>query len=435
MKESATEIFLRAIDKNKPARLIDKKIIVEKNILKIGGESYSLKDHPVYITATGKAAEDMCVALQDKIGVKEERVICIARNSEKNKHEHKQNYFYASHPHPDEKSEHAAAALIDFVERIPEEAVVLFALSGGTSALVSKPAEGISIAEAAEVNKLLLQSGAAIDEINCVRKHLSDIKGGQFLSYFQSGITLIDLVISDVPGDDLESIGSGLTIPDSTTFQDAYHILLEFDLWEKVSKSARNHIEKGLTGETCDTLKPWEEPIENHSSVIIGSAKQFAKSMAKIAEGMGFESYIAEDYYNSSVEKVIEKVIKTIKQTEVNSPQAFIFYGESTVNITGEGKGGRNQEMAMRAAAEIADMEDIVWLSAGTDGIDGPTDAAGAIVDNNTLKHAKDTGLEVERFIKNNDSYHFHKKMYTHLKTGPTGNNLMDVVLVLNNEH
>ncbi len=466
MHQKTKEIFLRAIEENKPTHLIEEKVAVDNTVLKIGEDEWPLQNRPVYIIATGKASAAMSATLQRKLNVVDEHVITVAKASsdpspnpfpfpekisEKGRGTkappcdrvfrseggvgvgrkgQKQNIIYASHPYPDEKSEHAADALLKFIKKIPKNPIVLFALSGGTSALVSKPAEGISIEEIAEINKLLLNSGAAIDEINCVRKHLSDVKGGQLLNYFHPDITLVDLVISDVPGDDLEHIGSGLTIPDSSTFRDAYHILVEFDLWEKMPKPARKHIKKGLAGEASETLKPGEDPIREHTSFVIGSAKNFAKSMGKVAKNMGFQPKVAKSYYNTSIDNVISEVMKNIPG-EVDKPTAFIYYGESTVNITGEGKGGRNQEMALRAAVEIAGMKNIAWLSAGTDGIDGPTDAAGAIVDGSTIQKAKEKGLDIDKFIKENDSYHFHEKMNTHLIIGPTGNNLMDVVLIL----
>ncbi len=433
MKEEE-KIFLRTIDKNKPARLIEEKVSNNSSGLEIDGEHFPLNNHPVYLIASGKASVAMAGALKKKFSIDDEKSICIAReNGSKNKQ--KQKIIYASHPYPDKKSEKAADKLIRFIQQIPKNAIVLFALSGGTSALVSKPADGISIEEIAKVNKLLLNSGASILEINGVRKHLSKIKGGQLLNYFHPNITLIDLVISVVPGDDLEIIGSGLAIPDSTTFQNAYQTLIKYDLWEKLPQPARDHIQKGLSSEVSETLKPGDEPVQKHHSFIIGSARKFAETMGEEALAAGYQPIIAEEYYNGSVERVINKIISDLNnKSDDGTPKAFIYYGESTLNITGGGKGGRNQAMALRAAVKIDGMENITWLSAGTDGIDGPTDAVGAIVDGNTIKKAKEKGFNIHKFIETNDSYHFHSKMNTLLKTGPTGNNLMDVVLVLSSE-
>lgn len=431
MTEDAKRIFFEAIEKNKPAHLIDTAITLQEDGFLIHGQHFSTKNRPVYLIATGKASQSMTSALQNMFNLIDENILCIApfdRNQEP-----KKNLIYASHPYPDGKSKKAADALIKFIKNIPDNAIVLFAISGGTSALVSKPSDGVSMNEIRDVNKMLLHSGASIHEINAVRKHLSAVKGGRLLHCFQPNITLINLIISDVPGDDPQIIGSGLTVSDSSTFEEAKQVLLKYDLWNEVSRSVRHHIEKELDGEISDTLKAGEEPLREHQSVIIGSAQKFARSMSEIAAEMGYEAIVADDYYNASVGEVIKHIMKDIRSVSsgTHNPKAFIYYGESTMRITGVGKGGRNQEMAMRAAVELDGMNNVIWLSADTDGHDGPTDAAGAIVDGTTIQKARKKGLDVDEFIENNGSYHFHKKMRTHLITGVTGNNLMDIILVL----
>jgi len=427
--EEAKNIFLQAIDKNKPGYLIEQTITTQKDGFTIAEQHFSTESRPVYLIATGKASEAMTLFLQEKLGIRDENTICIARFDEDQ--DTKEHIIYASHPYPDDKSEKAAEALIRFAKNIPKQAIVLFAISGGTSALISKPAEGISIDEIRAVNKMLLNSGSSIHEINTVRKHLSAVKGGRLLTYFQSNITLIDLMISDVPGDEPEMIGSGPTITDSTTFQDAYHTLTEYNLWKKIPKAARKHIEKGLTGEVQETPKRGNQTVKDHHTFIIGSGRKLAKSMAEAAEEKGYQPILAENYYNTSVDKVIEQVMIDLNQSGGREPKAFIYYGESTLSITGDGTGGRNQAMALRAAKEIDGRTNTIWLSADSDGSDGPTDAAGAAVSGETIGQAKNRGLNPDEFIKNNDAYHFHEAMQTLIKTGPTGNNLMDVVLIL----
>lgn len=431
MKETAKEIFLEAVGWNTPSHLIEDQVSVVNEILTIEDKHWSIGDRPVYVAAVGKASVAMSSTLQKMVRLPAENMITIAPQPD-DKPQQQSNVYYASHPYPSEQSEQAAEALIQFSKEVPAGALVLFAISGGTSALVSKPVQAISMDAYAELNKLLLNSGADIAQINSVRKRLSQIKGGKLLNYFPSDITLVDLAISDVPGNNLAYIGSGPTIPDTVTFKEVYDILAELELLQKVPTSVYRYLEEGRKEEADESSKRVGQPTQEHDSFIIGSARSFAESLAEIAANRGFEPHLADQYYTDSVKEVINQVMKDVGNHE-NSPQAFIYYGESTANITGAGKGGRNQEMALQAAVKISKLENITWLSADTDGIDGPTDAAGAVVNDSTVEKAQKKGLDVNKFIENNDSYRFHQKMNTHLITGPTGNNLMDAVLVLTN--
>ena len=430
MKELSKKIVLKALDASNPSKLIEDCVSVHTNRITIYGDEWEITNRAdIYIIAIGKAAPEMSGTLKDLLSVDVANVLGISPHSEDKKPDY---CVYASHPTPDKKSREAAEKLLQFINDIPSESMILFALSGGASSLVCKPAEGLKLKHINQVNKLLLESGATIGEINSIRKHMSAIKGGQLLSYFKQDCTLIDLVISDVPGDDLEIIGSGPTTTDASTFEDAHSVLLKYDLWKTIPEAAKVHIQKGLNGEAPETPGPGEDPIENHHSFIIGSAKKFAEEVAGEAEKKGFKTWIADEPYTESVAEVAgmisQKIEDCIEQND--GPYALIFYGESTVKVTGSGKGGRNQELALHGAIHIAGMENVSWLSAGTDGIDGPTDAAGAVVDGKTIEHAKNKGLKAAEFLKKNDSYHFHQQMGTLIKTGPTGNNMMDIVLI-----
>ncbi len=429
MNPLSKQLFLDALEATKPSRLIENTVTRRKNYITVNGSVLRLKDRPVYSIAVGKASRLMAHALKKKLDIPVSNLLCITPD-QKNLETW---CISSSHPVPDVSSREAGDILVHFVESIPSRACVFFLLSGGTSALICKPAKGIHLQDIKRTNTLLLRSGATIHEINCVRKHLSAIKGGQLLSHFKPDCTLIDLVISDVPSDALENIGSGPTIPDSSTFQDAYDILLRNDLWENVPENVRKYIQRGLTGKAPETPKPGEDSLQEHQSFIISSAKIFANTLAKLAKQSGFDTWIASKAYNDDVKKVAEHISRKIKQTgkDQESKRALIFYGESTVEVTGSGKGGRNQELALRGAYKIQGMNNVTWLSAGTDGIDGPTDAAGAIVDGSTIIRAKVKGLSVKQFIHNNDSYHFHKQMGNLFKTGPTGNNVMDIAMIL----
>jgi glycerate-2-kinase len=428
MNKLAKQLFLETLEKTKPSSLVADIITKNENSISVEETTFEYKNRPVYGIAVGKASRQMISTLKEKLSLPPSNLLCITTDQE----DLEDYCISSSHPVPDTDSIKAADTLIRFVENIPSEAVVFFLLSGGTSSLLCKPADEISLQDLKTTNTLLLHSGAAIHEINSVRKHLSAIKGGQLLSYFPQDCTLVDLVISDVPSDNLENIGSGPTIPDSSIFQDVCDTMQRLDLWNQAPESIRKHLKKGLSGEIPETLEPGDDPLREHHSHIIGSGQKFAQTLAKIARQEGFNTWIANKAFNEDVSQVAENIKEKIRQNVSSDTDcALIFYGESTVRVSGNGKGGRNQELALRGALKIEGMDNITWLSAGTDGIDGPTDAAGAIVDGSTIIEAKEKNLDVKEFISENDSYHFHEQMGTLLKTGSTGNNVMDSVLIL----
>lgn len=436
MNPFAKELFLQAIEALKPGHILKEQIQLGEGKLRIAGFDWQLKNGTgIWLIAAGKASIEMAGALEKILGDTLKNGIVVTSYDPE-----KQSPTYAilkgSHPVPDRHSMHAGEQLLKFVQEIPGRSIVINCLSGGASSLLTAPAEGITIEDLNRTYELLNNSGANIREINTVRKHLSKIKGGQLLRYFDSSITLIDLVISDVPDDDLEIIGSGPTTPDSTSYQDTYHVLLEYELWDRLPERIGKHIEKGLDGIVPETLKPGEETIAGHHQIIIGSARKLAEKTAEYSKMKGYNTWIAPEAYNKDVREVardIAGMADTVKKSNgpVLPPAVLVFYGESTVNVKGNGKGGRNQELALTGALETGGNENITWLSVGTDGIDGPTDAAGAIIDGNTIAKAKKEGINPQNFLDANDSYHFHEKAGTLLKTGPTGNNLMDLQIVI----
>ncbi len=430
MKEIAKKIFLDTLEAEHPERLIDTRVDFEKGKLTIEGESFRIKDEQsTFVIAVGKAAYPMARALKEKLGLDSSQMLCITPMNEASE----PWCVSSSHPIPDEKSMEAGRRLLKFIADIPSRSTILFAISGGTSALLCKPAEGVHLEDLNAINNNLLKSGASIGEINAVRKHLSAIKGGQLLTLFNPESTLIDLIISDVPGNKPEIIGSGPTTPDSSTFGGAREALVCYGLWEQAPENVKKHITNGINGKVPETIKPGSDPLRRHESFIIGSPEQFAKTMARIAEKNSFTTWVAAEPFDETVETVAASVYRRIRKGAEKREKltALVFYGESSVKVTGQGKGGRNQELALHGATLIDGMADINWLSAGTDGIDGPTDAAGAIVNERIIKEADKAGLDARDFIRRNDSYRFHEQMGTLLKTGATGNNVTDVVLVL----
>jgi len=420
-------IFRTALDKLEPSLLVDR-------WLSRSGLQF---EHDLWISAVGKASVKMISPFTESSEYRLQSGLVITPDDDSISAKPGFEILKSSHPIPGLHSFQAGKKLVDFAKKIPTDGMLINLISGGASSLAVYPPKGISIDDLACLYDLLIDSGADIYEINTVRKHLSRIKGGQLLKYLNPDLILIDLMISDVPENDPEVIGSGLTIPDSTTYQDAYHILLEYGIWDKAPVSVCDHIEKGIDGIVPETVKPGKDPITDHRSFIIGSARKLAEKIEVLLKKEGYRTAIAEQAYREKTKEVASKIAKRAKSVlkgndpHISIPAALIFYGESTVKITGSGKGGRNQELALHAALEIDGLKNITWLSAGTDGIDGPTDAAGAIVDYNTIKNAEKKGIKVEEYLNKNDSYHFHKKTGTLLKTGPTGNNLMDIQIVI----
>jgi len=425
-------IFKKALDRCSPSVVVSESVSIDQEgNLQLRNQQFAA-GIPVYVLAVGKAAIPMFGAINTILGDRITSSLVITPNWQKASDCPADDVIVSSHPSPDERSVEAGRTTTRFLENIPEESLIIALISGGTSSSLCLPPESIPVDDLNRTFDLLNGSGATIRDINTVRKHCSKLKGGQLLSYLDPKVSLVDLVISDVPNDDLSIIGSGPTTPDSSTFQDAYHILLEYELWERIPDSIRAHVEKGLTGEVPETVKPGRDPIKSHQSYIISSAHDLAETAGDLAENK-CQSYVAEEAYNEDVKDVAAMISNRIDELQDKSlkPLLLIFYGESTVNVAGDGKGGRNQELALLGALKIAGKENVTWLSAGTDGVDGPTDAAGAIVDEKTISRAREKEIDPETYLENNDSYHFHEQMGTLFKTGPTGNNLMDVVLVL----
>tara|TARA_R110002096_G_scaffold170131_12_gene342301 strand:- start:28053 stop:29321 length:1269 start_codon:yes stop_codon:yes gene_type:complete len=343
--------------------------------------------------------------------------------------------FEGSHPYPDENSVSASYELLDLARQIPKDSTVIFCLSGGASALLCIPPYGVEIAEIRTLYKLLLNSGASIQQMNIVRKHVCDLKGGK-LGEELSHVRLVTLIESDVPGDDVSTIGSGPTVPDPSTYTDAISVLKEFKIWDVVPGSIKRHLIFGEEGVIPENPKPDEAHHSNHIVQIVSKSIGLAETISKKLKSHDYEVWVSNEAYSGDIKSVSKQICsKAIKVLSGNDslkkPAALVFHGESTVNVKGSGKGGRNQELALIAALSIEGQHSISMLSIGTDGIDGPTDSAGAIINSLTTLHARKKGISPENILQQNNSYAFHEEMNTHLKIGATGINLMDLQVVL----
>jgi len=341
----------------------------------------------------------------------------------------------AGHPLPDEMGLVGAKEIIGRLSDLNEGDLVIFLISGGGSALLPSPRPGITLKEKQEVTDLLLSCGATIQEINTLRKHLSLLKGGG-LARLVYPATLIALILSDVIGDPLDAIASGPTVPDPTTFDDCARILNRYELWEKVPSSVALHIREGLGGKREETLKEGNPAFEKVYNLIVGNNLLAMKAAQKKAKTLGYRTLMLSSLVEGETREVAKVHAAIAKEVLLSGnpippPACILSGGETTVTLKGRGKGGRNQEFALAAALEIVGREEIVILSAGTDGTDGPTDAAGAFADGQTFTRGKAMGLDPWVSLKENNSYPFFEKLGDLLITGPTGTNVMDLRIML----
>lgn len=416
------------------------KEIVRVSISNSNSHSHSTTDFAVrsdaniWVFGTGKAAPRMAVALEEILGDSIKDGIVISHDISQTQTNIVQQ-FKGDHPLPTSESIAATYELVELAQKTRPGDLVLFCVTGGSSALLALPGGDLGLEDLRQTHHLLLNSGAGIHEINTVRKHLSAVKGGQLLPYFQ-GCQLLNLIISDVPGDNPAFIGSGSTVFDDTTYKDAQAILTERGIWGDLSSHVQNHILAGIKGMKPETVKADDSSYVNPSTFLLGTARKLADTVAKNLEEQQINTWILEESYDEPIGAISKRIsrdaISVLKQDRpVKKPAALIYYGESMVHVTGSGLGGRNQHMALSMALSIEGQHHISLLSVGTDGRDGPTDSAGALVNASTILTARENGLDPEAYLKNDDSYHFFEKTGDHIKMGATGNNLMDLQVVL----
>lgn len=341
--------------------------------------------------------------------------------------------FEAGHPLPDENGFRGTEEIIRLLKKADENTLVLCLISGGGSALLVSPYEGITLAEKQEMTQLLLKAGADINELNTVRKHISKVKGGR-LAEIACPAKVISLILSDVVGDSLDVIASGPTSPDTTTFHDALAVLEKYRLKDKAPQGILDVLNKGVKGGIPETPKESDAVFSNVENIIIGSNKIALEAARKKAEEMGFQTEIISSELTGEARDAGRWLADIARSKSLNSSNrlnCLISGGETTVTVRGNGLGGRNMELALAFSMEIEGIEGITLLSAGTDGTDGPTDAAGAMADGHSVLKARETGLDPEEYLNNNDSYNFFKKIDGLFTTGPTGTNVMDVQIII----
>jgi hydroxypyruvate reductase len=310
-------------------------------------------------------------------------------------------------------------------------------ISGGGSALATWPVEGVSLADLQVATDALLRSGATINELNAVRKHLDRVKGGGIARIAGAKrAQVLSLILSDVVGDPLDVIASGPTSPDSTTFADAWKVIESRGLAENIPSAIREHLLAGRRGEIQDTPKPGDALFERVQNVIVGSNRQAAQAAVKRAEELGFNALLLSTFVEGEAREVARVAAALAKEVvrydqPVKKPACLVWGGETTVTVHGKGKGGRNQELALAAAIALDGWNGVLVKALGTDGTDGPTDAAGAIATGGTVVRARALGIDASVMLADNDAYHFFAPLGDLIITGPTGTNVNDLFFIL----
>jgi len=420
LRKDARAIFRAALDAADPAEAVARHL----------ARGNFTRFRNIYVIGTGKAGASMAQAAERVLG----RRITAGLVNVKYGHVARLRRIELNecgHPVPDARGVAGAGRIAEIARRAGKDDLVVCLISGGGSALLPLPAAPITLDEIQAVTRLLLNCGANIHEINAVRKHISAIKGGQ-LARLASPATVEALLLSDVIGDDLDVIGSGPTAPDASTFARVAEIFEHYGISGEVPASVRQRIQAGLRGEIEETPKPGDPVFRRVRNTVVGSNRLALDAASRAARRLGYRTLVLASEIQGETREVARMHAAIAREVAragrpAKPPACIITGGETTVTIKGRGLGGRNQEFVLAAAIDIAGLDDVVVFSAGTDGTDGPTDAAGAIADGRTLAR----NPEAARFLEANDSYHYFEGLGDLVKTGPTNTNVMDVRILL----
>lgn len=432
--DDALAVLDAALDAVDPARAIRRLMVESENTLWIDGVAYNLDRYEnIFVVGAGKAGASMASAVEELLG---DRITTGLVNVKYGYTAHTDiiSVHEAGHPMPDESGVMGTRVMIDLLKGTDEDDLVLCLISGGGSALMTLPVEGVTLEDVQELTDLLLRSGAPIQAINAVRKHLSQVKGGQ-LARLAHPSTVVSLILSDVVGSPLDVIASGPTVPDTTTFAHALAVLERYGIADQVPKSIRRHFQRGLNGAILDTPKAGDPVLEKVQNVIVADNARACAAALEAAEARGFNTLLLSTYIEGEAREVAQVLAGLAKEIvasgrPVPAPACLIMGGETTVTIRGDGRGGRNQELALAAALAIQDKPNVLIASLATDGTDGPTDAAGGLVDTQTVERGQSRGLSAQQALANNDAYTYLTEVGDLLMTGPTNTNVNDVMAV-----
>jgi hydroxypyruvate reductase len=437
LRAAALQLQKAALAAVDPAEAVYKFVSRVGDQILVVDRSYHLRDFDrVFLIGAGKAAMPMADAVSEVLRGRLNGGVIVTKYHHVDRALPNQVRVYeAGHPVPDQNSVDATRDLVALLRQATPRDLVFCVISGGGSALMTLPAEDISLADLQATTQLLLRAGATIHQINTLRKHLDMIKGGG-LAHFVNGAPIVTLILSDVIGDNLSVIASGPTVPDPSTFAEAWQIVQQFDLADHLPAAVHARLSLGAAGKIADTPKPGDPLFDQVQTVIVGSNAQAAQAAEKTARNLKFNTLLLTTQAQGEARE-IAKVAAAIAQEiarynrPVPRPACVILGGETTVTLKGHGLGGRNQEIALAAAIAIDGLPGALVAALGTDGTDGPTDAAGAIATGETLGRARSMGLDAQAYLADNDAYHFFQALGNLIITGPTGTNVNDLLFIL----
>jgi glycerate 2-kinase len=437
--QTARKIFEGALEASHPGRFVDESLMLKNGVLHVADSDIhfvlSSFKH-IIVVGAGKAAVPMAkavLAILAEVPLPISGIISVKYGHGKEMKPLK--VIEAGHPYPDAAGCEAAQMIFSLVSKAGKDDLLISLISGGGSALLPLPVQGISLEEKIITTELLLQSGADIDEVNTVRKHISRIKGGQ-LAVAAYPAPVCNLLLSDVIGNRPDIIASGPFVPDNSTFYQAKAVLQKYKLITKVPEHVLTYIDEGCGGKHPETPEKKDRVFKHIYTKIVGSNRLCLEAAKKKAEILGFHTVIVTSSIKGEARELgiflsaMTNELRTYNNP-VTTPACILIGGETTVTIQGKGQGGRNQECCLAAVREIADLKNVLIFCAGTDGTDGPTDAAGAYCTGETLEIGKKKGIDPEEYLRRNDSYHYFQKVGNLIKTGPTGTNLMDFYMIL----
>ncbi len=430
LRSDAKAIFQAALSAAHAGNAVRAHLSLSNGILKAGAQRFSLRAFDrIFLISIGKAAVEMAAAVEAICGKLLTGGLAVTKHGHAQRRLRRIPVVEAGHPIPDAAGIRAAHQVQGLLRELNARDLLLITVSGGASALLSAPADPITLAAKQKTTNLLLRAGADIFQLNAVRKHLSFLKGGR-LAALAYPATVVSLLLSDVIGDPLDVIGSGPTAPDPTTFANAIQVLEKFKITGRTPKTVLELLRKGARGEIAETPKPGDPLFQNVYNIVAGSNALALAAAARQARSLGYHPRILSNIVSGEARDVARTHIDILRKVG-KRPACVLAGGETTVTVKGNGHGGRNQELALAAAIAMEGLPDVLALCAGTDGTDGPTDAAGALATGKSITRAKRLGLDPLKFLDDNNSYPFFSALGDLVVTGPTGTNVMDIEVLL----
>ena len=434
-RHALADIMLTALQAVDPTDAVQQSVHLTDTELFIGNSAIARNSiEHIWVVGAGKATAAMAAGLEEQLN----DAITGGHIVVKYGHGLPLGYIRATeagHPVPDENGLQGSVAILALLNSATEHDLVISLISGGGSALLTCPPKGVALDDLQHLTKQLLRAGATINEINTIRKHLDQLKGGG-LARAAAPARVISLILSDVVGNPLDVIASGPTVADPTTYADAWRILERYDLLSSAPEAVLTHLQTGQEGRVADTLKPGAPELARVTNLIIGSNEIAAHAALQAASEQGLNALLLSTYVEGEARDLGQMAVAIARQILASGeplarPACVVLGGETTVTVRGTGRGGRNQEAALAAAIALDGLEDVTIAFFATDGTDGPTDSAGAMVDGDTLNRARAHGLDAYAYLQNNDAYAFFEALGDHLLTGPTRTNVNDLAFVV----